>query len=298
MSETYYEDGGWVYDPILSDEVFSAVPTFAETEAGSSTESLPKSVFGQELAKKVLGNYLPIRNQMTFGFCVGFSSTRALEYTNLAEISAGEAEEFKELAPEIVYSISRVQESKNRWANSDGSNGGYAAAALKNYGILARGKYCDKYDLSKFSKELGEQTRVWAKGTGLPPDLMAEVKKENHTIASFAKINNFEDMKKAISQGYFIVICSNQGFTKARANGIAQPSGKWAHAMTVSGYHENYAVIDNSWADYFSGSRGPLVDDGSFLAHKDVVDSMINYGDTFALSNFNGFKKRKLNWTF
>jgi hypothetical protein len=288
-------DSGWLHDPEASEAVFGSQPFFADTEAGAVTESLPTKVFGQDIAKKILGSYLPIRNQLTFGFCVGFSSTRALEYTNLAEIAHGESEEFREIAPEIVYSISRVQEAKNRWAGSDGSNGGYAAAALKDYGTIARGLY-GKYDLTKFTKELGNTVRLWAKGDGLPTELLNLAK--DHKITNFAKINSWDEMKKAIAQGYFIVVCSNQGFTKNRNNGVAAPSGSWAHAMCVSGYFDDHAVIDNSWDQYFTGSRGPLVDDGSFLAHKDTVSKMIGYGDTFALSGFNGFKKRKLNWGF
>jgi hypothetical protein len=131
---------GWVDSPEVVAAIADSLPfVFGDTEAGQVTD-LPEQVFLWELARTVTGGLLSARNQGTVGSCVSFGTVRAIEYTMIAEIAAGQPEQFLELATEVVYGGSRVEVGKGV-LRGDGSIGAWAATFVRDWGVLNRGVF-------------------------------------------------------------------------------------------------------------------------------------------------------------
>ena len=296
---------GWVHEPAIVEEVCKSdgMVAWGDTPASAlSFDDIPEYFSGAEIAEKVLGKKLPDYNQLTVGSCVGFGTTKAVEYLSLAEIHLlKDKEEFKTLAQEVTYALSRVEIGGGRIVG-DGSIGAWAAKAVKDYGVVARDKYGD-LDLTKYNTDL---CRKLGK-VGMSKEMETIARK--HPVRSYTKITNWKDACVALAQGFFILVCSDRGFKSTRDEfGFAAPSGSWGHCMCISGYQKKTAnnklrnglLIDNSWgSDWIKGPKSTIpMNDGAFWADADVVDRMLAAGDSFALSSFAGFPKRQIDWNF
>lgn len=288
---------GWVEDPVAVEAIVGLQPFkyFGDTEAFENNDPLPPNVYMWKMYEKVTGKKWPCRNQGSVGSCVAFGTAAAIEATMAAEIAAGQAEEVRDLAQEIVYAGSRVEIGKNR-IGGDGSIGAWAAQFVKDYGVLDRAKY-GKYDLSGYDET---RCRSWGR-SGVPDDLESEVRK--YPVKTITMITTWQEAKRALANGYGIAICSNQGFVMRRdAAGFAKPSGSWAHCMALLGYTtENGREggwICNSWgANAHTGPVGAGEPSTcGFYADASVVERMLKQRDSWAFSAFNGFPTRKINW--
>lgn len=290
---------GWVCDP---DEVKAVADTlevkvFADTPAGQVGD-LPRSVYGWKLYEQLMARGPPVKNQGQVGSCVSFGTNAAVERTLVAEIVArkGSPAEWSRFTEEATYGGSRVEIGGGR-IRGDGSVGAWAAQFVTRYGMVPRKKY-DSIDLTTYSESL---CRQWG-DRGVPAEF--EEVARRFPVKAFVQVKSLDDVTKSLSQGYFIAVCSNQGFTMARdANGVARASGSWAHCMCLDGYHTDdagrvYVHVTNSWGDRAHtgptgwGNPGP---DG-FWAEGSVVDRMVKQGDTWAFSGVTGFLRRKLDW--
>ena len=301
MDEVFEAIPGWVDDPEAVEAIAALQPiaSFGDTEAGQDSSALPDHVFLWDAARKITGNLLPARNQGNIGTCVSFGTARAVEYTMLAEIAAGESETFRTIATEPIYGGSRVEIGKGRLGRGDGSVGAWAAEWAKSYGIIDRSKH-GAYDLSAYSVDL---SRRWG-NSGVPDDLEGIARL--HPIQAITKVTSWEQAKRALASGYGISICSNQGFSMSRdADGFARPSGTWSHCMCLCGYqtgNREGGRIDNSWGGSAhtgpvgAGNPGPE----GFWADARTLEKMLGYGDSWAFSAFAGFPsrpKKSLDWT-
>lgn len=295
---------GWVADP---DEVATVVadlpPTlrvFSDTPAGKiQAEEMPKFVYGWKAYEQLFARPPPVKNQGQVGSCVGFGTTNAVERTLAAEIvrRKGHSAEWSRFTEEATYGGSRVEIGGSR-IRGDGSVGAWAAQFVTKYGCVPRKSY-PQQDLTNYSESL---CREWGR-TGVPPAFEAIAK--TFPVKSFVQVKVWEEAKAAMAQGYFIAVCSNQGFASKRdANGVAQASGSWGHCMAIDGYHitedkREYAHIVNSWdTNWISGPTGWGNPGGDgFWAESAVVDRMLKQGDSWAFSGVTGFPSRKpLNW--
>ena len=125
---------GWIDDPkaVAAIAELQPIASFGDTEAGQDSSAFPDHVFLWDAARKITGNLLPPRNQGNIGTCVSFGTARAVEYTMLAEIAAGEAEQFRTVATEPIYGGSRVEVGKGKLGRGDGSVGAWAAQWAKD----------------------------------------------------------------------------------------------------------------------------------------------------------------------
>ena len=294
---------GWVRDDDEVEAVRATLkfPDFSDTPASLAMGAEPKEVFLWNAARKVVGNPLPARNQLSVGACVGLGTASAVEHTLLAQIASwdkanGPPPTFREISPEIIYAGSRVQIGGGR-IRGDGSVGAWAARFVNEYGILGRGKY-GKLDLSAYSESICRQLGAG----GVPADLIAEVKLR--PVKDISQIKSVADARKSLANGYAIAVCSNVGFVNLRdSQGFCKPAGNWQHCMSIIGYRSDRPgfYIMNSWgADYF---RGPLgagdPPDGGFWADESVVAGMLSQGDSWAFADATGFPPRpvdKLDW--
>ena len=288
---------GWVNDPVAVQSVLScqAFPYFSQTPAGQvDTWDLPSDVFLWQAREKLTGQPWPSRNQGSVGSCVSFGTAAAVEASMAWEILLGDLEDVVDLCQEAIYGLSRVEIGGGR-IGGDGSIGAWAAEAVKQYGLIKRGKI-GSYDLSSYSESL---CRRWG-DKGLPDDLEPEAKL--HLVKGISLVSSWEECKKALAQGYGIAVCSDRGFSMRRdSDGFASPSGSWAHCMAILGYQTGKREggwICNSWgADAHSGPRGagdppPC----GFWSEANTIDKMLRQQDSWAFSLVNGWPKRQFVW--
>ena len=107
-------------------------------------------------------------------------------------------------------------------------------------------------------------------------------------------VKSAAEAKVVLRNGYGINVCSMQAFSLERnSDGIceADPRKRWAHSMTVVGYRtvrldgrlQTWFRLQQSWGDH--SPTGPLIDDmgfGMFDVREDVMDCMLQQGDSFA----------------
>lgn len=286
---------GWIEDHDAVDQVQrgQVFKSFSDTEAG-------KIVLGDEDAflwkswEKVLGKLPDPRNQRQVGSCVGFGFTSAASCLLAVQIANGNPQEYHDLVEEITYAGSRVEVGGGR-IRGDGSVGAWAARFVRDWGVLPR-KVIGNYDLRIYSEA---RCREWGRA-GVPDDLEPLAKLQ--PVKEVVLVRNAEEARKSLQQGYPIAVCSNQGFSQQRdAQGFARGSGSWAHCMCIIGYqggNRRGFFVWNSWGATYS--RGPLgkgnPPEGGFWAEWDVVDRMLRQGDSWALSDVQGFPSRKLDW--
>lgn len=230
------------------------------------------------------------------GDCVSHGFTLGAETLSATEIAAGEREEWRgEFSTETTYALSRVEIGGGR-IRGDGSTGAWGAKALMHYGVLLRGKYGD-YDLSKYRPDLAKR---WG-NLGCPDELEPLVRE--HPVKSATLVESAADAADAIANGYPVAVCSDRGFaSKTDSTGFLAPRGTWYHCMLIWGVdslsdRRGFEIV-NSWpVSWISGPKHKLGTARSgFWADWAVVDKMLRQGDSYALSGFVGFPRRKLDY--
>jgi hypothetical protein len=213
----------------------------------------------------------------------------------IAEIAAGQPEQFLELATEVVYGGSRVEVGKGV-LRGDGSIGAWAATFVRDWGVLNRGVF-GSIDLRQYS---ANRCREWGK-SGVPDELEPIAKV--HPVKQITRVRTWLEAKKALAAGYGIALCSDQGFSMERnANGVAGPKGTWQHCMCLCGYGviggKEHGRIDNSWGPTAHTGPTGLGNPGTegFWAEAKVVDYMLGKGDCWIFSNVDGFPVKRLDW--
>jgi hypothetical protein len=293
MNEFYTP--GWKDDPeeVAAVAGLQPFPVFGDTPAGQADIAIPKTCYFWKIHEQVTGQKPTPYNQGKVGSCVGFGCISAVEGTMVNEIFRGEPEEFKPLCQEIAYGGSRIEVGKGRLGRSDGSIGAWAAEFSLKWGSLARGVY-GKYDFSKYDEAKCRSLGL----SGVPDDIEPEVKK--HPVKAITLIKTWDDCKKALAQGFGVSVASNQGFTMGRdKNGMASPSGRWSHQMSIWGYSmegNEKGWIRNSWGA--NAHTGPVGEGdpptSGFWADAEIINKMLSQGDSWAFSGLSGFPVREV----
>lgn len=295
---------GWQADPAAVEQVASEMrfKVFSDTPAGQSDDPLPDHFYLWETCRKLDPSGPHAKNQGSVGSCVSFGTNWAVYMTMAADIVINQRNfELKDIAEEVTYAGSRVEVGGGR-ISGDGSVGAWAAKFVQTYGVVARGVHKTAagktYDLSTYDID---RCRTWGR-SGVPDDL--ETVAREHPVQATTRITSWAEFKRAISQGYGVAICSNQGFRMQRdSRGICTPQGSWAHCVSGDGFHKDesgqeYGHIQNSWGS--NAHTGPVgwgePNTGGFWASSSVITRMIAAGDTWAFSSVRGFPARKLEW--
>ena len=295
---------GWSPDPAAVDKFVSSLKYPTMTQAGARlSEKEDRDVFLYPALLKVAPKYTRVAQGI--GSCVGHGYAGCVDLLSSQEIIVhGEAEDWKGRALEAsIYALSRVEaRGKTRAGLSDGSYGAAACKAIMNFGVL---HYGVDYGGVTFTDYSAQREKSWG-DTGLPDNLEPFAKKR--LVRETTLIQSFSDFCKAVSSGYPVSICSNQGFTFSRdKDGFCKPRGQWSHCMAgISKRHGKRpgGLIWNSWGP--NSNSGPHYPDNmpypfkgsTFWVDADVLDRMLKQGDSFALSNYDGFPPRKIpDWT-
>jgi hypothetical protein len=287
---------GWVDDPLAVRAASADLPfaRFCHTDAFAARHDGPDDVFLWDACRTVTGDLLPPRNQKGVGACVGFGTAAAVEHLMCVQIANGSDEEFRELAPEMIYAGSRVEIGGGR-VRGDGSIGAWAARFVNEYGVVPRDVY-GSHDLREYDEE---RCREFGR-TGVPDEL--EPLAREHPVQSVANVRTWDECRAAVRNGYPLIVCSSQGFTMTRdADGFCSPRGRWYHCLAVVGVRGGKrpgAFLLNCWGpNTHTGPRGPGdPSPAGFWAEAWVVDRMLRQGDSWAFSDVVGFPPRRLAW--
>lgn len=230
------------------------------------------------------------------GDCVSHGGILGVDFLSCVEIANGEREQWKgKFSTEVGYGLSRVEIGGNR-IRGDGSTGAWMAQALTRFGVLLRGVY-GRFDLSQYNPKLAKEFGA----RGCPDELEDSVRE--HPIRTTTLVTSYTQYRDMIAAGYPVFICSNRGFGSTRdRQGFLAPRGTWYHCMLGASVDDKSdrkgAEIYNSWPlSWISGPEHTLgTSEGAFWADASVLDKMLAQGDSYAISGFDGFPKRKLDY--
>jgi len=246
-----------------------------------------------EVVRKVLGRDIENIPQQV-GDCVSWGARNAIEHLMCTEIlMLGDREKYRPVFPPYLYGTGRIQIGGGQ-IRGDGSLGSWMAEAVVKFGVLSS----DEQGVPSYS---GQIARKWGAQPG-PPAQFLEIGKK-HPVKSAAKINNWDDLVTALCNGYPCTVASNQGFEmEARSDGFHAPSGQWGHQMCIVGIDaevsDPYAIVRNSWGDvhghlkdFVSGEALPV---GVLRVRRKTIERMIDAGEVFAYSSFEGFPEQAI----
>lgn len=232
----------------------------------------------------------PYNERQTTGDCVSHGTRNACDVSRAVEIHVHNQKEawLARGATEAIYG-----------ARGHGGQGMSCARAAtfvsQSGGILVRKNYPNIADFSKYNGNLGAG---WG-ARGLPDPVINIA--NDHQIKTASLVTTIEEARDALANGYGLAVCSNFGFSNKRdKNGIANPSGSWAHCMAWIACddtgNEPLFLVQNSWGKWNDGGHpewGPIPD-GSFLIRSNIAAEMLAQNGSYAFSNFDGFPVQKL----
>ncbi len=289
---------GWAYKPKEVDNVMMSlpIPVFGDIYQPLKDSGRGKVILLYEFVERVAKEF-PVSNQ-TIGDCVSHGAACAVNVLKATEIVLkGDFEEWiAATSTEDIYGGSRVLIGNGRLGYGDGSVGAWAAQYVSTYGTLLRKSY-GTIDLSVYD---GNRAKIWGNpGNGTPRDLL--VYSKEHLVKTVSQVRNYEEARDAIANGYPVTVASNQGFTKTRdKDGFALASGSWAHQMCFTAADDSFGrpglLCQNSWGiNWISGPTRHNQPLGSFWVDASTVNRMLAQNDSWAFSNFDGFRPQKIN---
>jgi hypothetical protein len=221
------------------------------------------------------------------GDCVSFGHGHGNDLLQCIEIKLGQPLDYRETDTEFIYAASRMV--AGILGESDGSYGAAAVKAMSAIGMVSRQM------LGNDGPYTGQRARAWGI-SGPPHDL--EVKASSHRLGAAALVSTWDELVAAISNGYPVTICTEQGFTVTRdSDGFCRASGTWGHCMLIAGirFDRPGACILQSWGvDVPTGPTALGQPTWSFWADQAVVESILSEGDSWALSRAPAFATRVL----
>lgn len=300
---------GYVPNPKAAEKFVSSLKYPTLMEAGPKLKSDDRrDVVLWPAIIKVRPTYS--RVAQAIGSCVGHGWAGCVDALSCTEIVVhGEPEDWPGRCLEAsIYAASRVEaRGVTRNNGGDGSYGAAAAKAVMEWGCL---HYDVDYDGTIFTEYSGTREKQWG-ATGIPDSLEKFSKKRR--VKTTTLVTNFEELCKAIENGYPVAQASVQGFVfKRDEDGFCRAnSAGWAHCTAFIGkrmgkrpgalYWQSWGPKSNN-GPHYSGVPGkdmpPAFEGCTFWVDADVVNRMLGGRDSFSLSGYDGFPARKLpRWT-
>jgi hypothetical protein len=298
MSEatTFPTLGGWLDTPerhVLA----GAFPAFSQVAPhllSRSQAAAPTDILLYKALRDANGGSYPDYPAQQIGDCVGQGHGHGNDLLQAVEIAMGdETMVFSQTSTEFIYATSR--EVAGILGRSDGSYGSAAVKAMTTIGMISRAM------IGTDGAYSGQRAKDWGY-RGAPQDL--KTRAASYKLGAAAIVTDWDSLVAALSNGYPVTICSNQGFTLERdANGFCRARGTWGHCMLIGGIRNDIqgACIIQSWGSNMP--TGPTALDQpsySFWAERSVVERILSQGDSWALSKTPAFETRELpaRWTY
>lgn len=268
-------------------------PMFGPAAHNLTGSGKGKLVLLHKLLKTIDPRFGEIESQDT-GDCTSHGTRNAGDLTRYAEIVGGEREDFiVRGATEPIYGA--------RGHSGQGMSVVRAAKFVTdNAGFLLRKKYDNlNLDLTDYNARIGMN---WGRG-GVPREVIEEAKKNSFQTASL--VTTVEEARDAIANGYALTVGSQGGFSSRRDKyGIARRTKSWNHCMawaavddTKQRLNETLFLIINSWGKWNSGPKILDQPEGSFWIRESDAAWMLRQNQAYALSSFDGFKPKDLDFT-
>lgn len=274
----------------------SELPAFAVVGADGeviSQDNTKSNVRLWDAALKVRGTHF-VNTPQQVGDCVSWAMKHGIEYLICVELTTGPPKEVHEVFAPYIYGISRVQIGRGQ-LRGDGSCVAWAVRGIAQFGVLR----VDEVGVPPYS---GQLARQWG-SQGPPQTLIA--KASQFLVRSSSPVRSAKDVRDAICNGYPVPFgAGNIGWERTierdgRLVGIR--SGSWSHAQCVIGYdgsgRQPYYCVVNSWGP-LAGGRQPIDGSppGSYWITEQDMEFVARQGDAFAISNFDGFKARAIDF--
>lgn len=237
------------------------------------------------------------------GSCVGEGMTKAVWYVEFMEVLRGEPE--KPILPYMPFIYGQSRVCAGIRSRSHGSTGTGAADAVKKYGVLRS----DYQGLKGWKVE--DQTLTWGSElenmwmNGAPSEVQPEASK--HLIKTTAQVRTTDELRDGLINKYPATCASDFGgaMQPPVREGVLLNSHQdtWNHQMMVCGWWDHPVLgeiyyIQNSWNQRAHGkcpSGAPL---GGFWILKKDMQYIIDQGETFLISQFDGFPADMIPWIF
>jgi hypothetical protein len=271
--------------------------------------SLPMPLFGTSLAGTGEGKVsLPFKAVVAFERATGRKPYDEAQTTGdcVSHAVRGAADQARANDPEVHSAFDWVDRTATEPLYGARGHTGQGAIcsqivrwAHRTGGLMLRRKYPDlDLDLTDYNANVGIR---WG-GRGVPERVTAAA--ANHRIGTISLIQTWQQARDAIANGYGVVCCSDVGFRHYRDDdGLSVPKGVWHHAMHWNGVDDTRSgdcrfLIQNSWGwNWINGPKVHGQPEGSFWVRQSAAQRMIEQGGTWAVSNVNGFPRRRLkNW--
>jgi hypothetical protein len=285
---------GWAPDALPASQAFvAAQPRFQITVDGVPVrqDNRRANVRLWEHIRRAHGSYPPNVPQEE-GDCTSWGTKHAIEGTSGAQIvNGGKLEEWRPIFAPFTYGAAKKWVLKGR-IRGPGATGASVAEASKVYGVL----FADEPGLPPYT---GSLATLWA-SKGPPAEWKA--KAAEHKIKTASLVTTADEIRDAVCNFYGVIICSDWGaqgrsaFFEQDGRMVARRQGSWSHCMCVDGYDgtgsEPYFHVQNSWGE--NAHPKPIDDSppGGFWIRERDMDYIARQGDSWALSDFDGFPAR------
>lgn len=257
----------------------------------------------QKIAKT---QHPPTINQST-GSCVGAGGGNALMTLRDVEIAIGG----KLAEPDMfwwLYTYGESRELSGMRSRGDGSTGaGWAKAITTKGTFLATEPGLPPFEMRNGWYYLSPSIeRQWSDGQMEPGkwDPLAA----QHLVKSAARCNSAEDVATALQNGYPCTVACMFGTRGQKRLGdgdnavmVSEWDGSWAHQQYIDAWWNHPTLgelfrVGNNWGP---DAHSPAVDgspNGGYWVRKATMQRMCGGQEVFALSAFNGFPARELDW--
>lgn len=286
---------GWLRRPEESARIAEGLPkAWGSPPPGSGRGKVAETYLTYE---RVTGAECRLPGAQGIGDCVGWAFALGVSALLAEQAARGGGAGVWEgwAAPEPIYAGSRVEAGGGRLGpREDGSVGAWAAEWLSRRGGVLLARRYPGADLSRYD---AVRARSWG-ARGVPDDL--EPTARRRPVRAVTPVRTYAQARDALANGYPVVACSTRGFADRRdGEGFAAPRGRWAHAMCLIGLDDAHrrpgALCQNSWGpDWIGGPKRRGQPEGSFWIDAEVLDGMLGQGDSWALSDVEGFPARSV----
>lgn len=289
MSEPFFDKSlcGWLGADEVQKRHAAGIPSLRTAAAGLFARAPSTDpVLLYKAFTEALGGF-PGYPAQRIGDCVGFGSGHAHDLLQCVEIGLGSPLVYQETDTEFIYAASR--QVAGILGRGDGSYGSAAVKAMSTMGMASRPM------LGPEGVYSGARARAWG-DAGVPQAVLAEA--APFLLGGTAAVAAWDELVAALSSGYPVVVCCDQGFDMTRdAQGFCARQGRWGHCMAIAGvrFDRPGACLLQSWGpDVPQGPTALGQPDWSFWVDQATVEAMLAQGDSWAISKTPGFEKRKL----
>lgn len=239
------------------------------------------------------------------GDCSGQASGLGVEFVNAVQVMRDKPEEWcGKQSTEVPYIAGRIEVGQSNLPPgarlpAEGVPVAWAVEALETIGSLPRAKYPD-FDVSTYNPELAQ--KLARRGAdGLPEEI--EKLAAKYKLKAVNIDRGWPQACDFNSNGYPVVIGSSVGyFDEFDRDGFLLAGPLWMHAMLMVGFdtksRRHGGCLAQSWGPDWA--RGPMHKygciRGGFWADARNIHKALMQGDSYALIEYDGPKKRRLDY--